>query len=982
MEKSDEDMLLNKKYVYLGASLFSAVILTSLSNQTVKADTTGNVTSTNGSVSTTTDKITPATTKTVSATTSDSTHITVATPTTSGVKPVDVAMIKPKATTISTASSNTTVNRPSTSTPATNAPMSGPTSTSKIAEPATVPTANKTVTSTSTINLNTGTTTATSSSPTALSKSTTSPNITDIKKSYTLPSNASDGTVVNFTDPFLNYMVKSEFGLKSTDSLTIGDVKNFDGSILNLVGDFYYGDMPSTVTSTYVTNFDGMQYLNYLPTGTEIALSVNVSSAQNSNADLTPMNGLNFESLDLFGNYSDPDYKEISLSQLSKLNISDVRELGLHGTGSIAINDGINNQELKMIAPILVEIANKGGAVYLGNSSITDFSPLDGIDKTKPAYLNIINNVYDPSPVYAVDKQPISFTAEHITGLYGTDLSSGYNYSSSVSAGNLTDDDLEHVSGDEYKLFNADTSEKNLVYGYLNDYSKSDSYIHTTYGNVSFIYAGTMARPIIWEEHPNVTLNYENEDGSPIMVNGSDLVKVVNGATIGDSYDLTADAKLAGYIFMSDPYILKGTYSQDPQIIDLKFKANPVVASPTSEPTIATAVATNSVPITRSNINLKVLAVSDKPVYTYDLTGKPTGKKVILTDTTIKESAEINGTLYYKIESGKWVLADGFNTYTTDNGIAKTFDGSYTPLVDSAGETSDLTLGPNTSWKYDKVVEIKGSKYYEIGTNNFLAVDKSLSFIPVSGMSLTVRDAAVIYDSKGEKIGKILPSGSDWKTDGITVIEGIPMYHVGTNEWVDVQSVNTYQPTSFTYHNIYSTYIYNSNGQMTMEMLDAKSSWKVDRIVYINGSRFYRVGVNEYVMDYANDTSSSMGVFISIAKATVHIANETHLYDERGAELAKTVSAGGILSTDGYENIGGKMMYRVGNNEFVSFKDLQLYTVEKDVVSVAVNTQLYDSKGQLLDVFLPMNSSWRCDKIVTIGGHKYIRVATDEFVKE
>lgn len=435
MEKSDEDMLLNKKYVYLGASLFSAVILTSLSNQTVKADTTGNGTSTNGSVSTTTDKITPATTKTVSATTSDSTHITVATPTTSGVKPVDVAMIKPKATTISTASSsvgtNTTVNRPSTSTPATNTPMSGSTSTSKVAEPATVPTANKTVTSTSTINLNTGTTTATSSSPTALSKSTTSPNITDIKKSYILPSNASDSTVVNFTDPFLNYMVKSEFGLKSTDSLTIGDVKNFDGSILNLVGDFYYGDMPSTVTSTYVTNFDGMQYLNYLPTGTEIALSVNVSSAQNSNADLTPMNGLNFESLDLFGNYSDPDYKEISLSQLSKLNISDVRELGLHGTGSIAINDGINNQELKMIAPILVEIANKGGAVYLGNSSITDFSPLDGIDKTKPAYLNIINNVYDPSPVYAVDKQPISFTAEHITGLYGTDLSSGYNYSSS-----------------------------------------------------------------------------------------------------------------------------------------------------------------------------------------------------------------------------------------------------------------------------------------------------------------------------------------------------------------------------------------------------------------------------------------------------------------------------------------------------------------------------------------------------------------------
>ncbi|KAE9561622.1 SLAP domain-containing protein [Companilactobacillus bobalius] len=979
-------MLLNKKCVYLGASLFSAVTLASLSNQTVKADTTGDNASTTSTTSTTSNKVTSATTEPVSATTSNTTQVAVAHSTTSGIKPASATLVTPKSTTISTVSptteTNATTSKPVTLTAEASTTVSGSALTSnKATEPATVPTTSKPVTSTSTINLNRGATTTTPVSPMLATKSTTSSStITPTSaSSYTLPNNVSDSTEVNFTDPFLNYMVKSEFGLKSTDPLTVSDVKNFGGNILNLVGDFYYGNMPNTVTNTYVTSFDGMQYLNYLPAGTDVALSVNVSSAPTSNLDLTPMNGLKFESLDLFGNYSDPAYKEISLSQLSKLNISDVDELGLHGTGSIAINDGINNQELKMIAPTLVEIANKGGAIYLGNSSITDFSPLNGIDKTKPAYLNIINNVYDPNPVYAVDKQPISFTAEHVTGLYGTDLSSGYNYSSSVPAEDLDDGDLEHVSGDEYKLVNADSSAKNLVYGYLNDYSKSDSYIHTTYGNVSFIYAGTMARPIIWQAHPTVTLNYENEDGSPIAVNGSDLTKVVDGTTIGDSYDLTADTNLAGYTFVGDPYALKGTYSQDPQVIDLKFRANPVVTPLVNG---VTTTAAKPISITRGDVDLNVLAVSNKPVYTYDSTGKPTGKEVILTDTTIKESAEINGDLYYKIGPDEWVLADEFNPYTTDDGIAKTFDESYTPLVDSTGKTIDLTLGPSTFWKYDKVVEIKGNKYYEVGTNNFLAIDKSLPFIPVSDLNLTVKDAAVVYDSKGEKVGKVLPSSSNWRTDGIAVIGGIPMYHVGANEWVDAQSVNTYQPVNFIYHNIYSTYIYNRDGQMTMEMLSPKTSWKVDRIVYINGSRFYRVGVNEYVMDYTTDTSSSMGVFISTPESKVHVAKEAHLYDERGAALTKTVSAGSILSTDGYENIGGQMMYRVGNDEFVSFKDLQSYTVEKNVVSVAVNTPLYDSKGELLDVFLPMNSLWRCDKIVTIGGHRYIRVATDEFIKE
>ncbi|HIY91480.1 SLAP domain-containing protein [Companilactobacillus sp. HBUAS56275] len=988
-------MLLDKKYIYLGASLFSAAILASLSTQNAKADTTSVSPSTTDPASSVTDKTSTDPTKSndTSVTASNTTQVVVAKPTTSGVKPVSATLVTPETTTISTASTasptlsttpTSTVATPST-TAATTSTVTGSSTTSgstasttpsSTTTSSTSPVKSSSITTSTTINLTGGPTTTPETKP-------TTPSTTAPTGPYALPSNVTDNTVVNFTDPFLNYMVKKEFGLQSTDPLTVATIKGFSGNILNLVGDFYYGNMPKSVTSTNVTSFDGMQYLSYLPSSTEIALTVNVSSDSTSNPDLTPMNGLKFESFDLFGNYSDPLYKEIPLSQIPKLNISNVDELGFHGDGDIAANAGLNNKELAMMAPTIVELANKGAAIYIGNSSITDFSPLNGIDQTKNSYINVINNVYDPTPVHAVVKQPISFTATHIEGLYGNDLSTGYDYSTSVPAADLSENNLEHISGDEYKLSNADPSSNLLTYGYLNDYSKSDSYIHTTYGTVTFIYAGTMARPILWQDHPNVTLNYENEDGSPIITNGTRLTKVANGTTIGDAYDLTSDAQLAGYKFVGDLDSLKGNYTQDPQVIDLRFKADPVVTPPVTTPTTtpSTAVSNKPASITRSDVDLPVLAVSAKPVYTYDSTGTPTGKQVVLTDTTIKESANINGDLYYQIGPDEWVLADSYNPYVAETGVVKTLDGAYTSLVDSTGSKISSTLGPNTSWKYDRIVEIKGSKYYEVGTNNFLAVDSSLPFKPVSDLRLTVRDAAVVYDSKGQRVGKILSSNSDWRTDGIAVIGGIPMYHVGSNQWIYAQDVNTYQPADFTYHNVYLTNIYTSDGQMTMKMLGAETLWKVDRIVYINGTKYYRVGSDEYIKDYASSTTSSEGVFIPAEKSVVHIAGEARLYNEKGDSLAESLAANSSWQTDGYENIGGQMMYRVGKDEFVSFSDLKPYTLSKDIISVAVNTPLYDSKGALLDVFLPSGSLWRYDRTTTIGGHEYVRVAADEFVR-
>ncbi|MBL3531383.1 SLAP domain-containing protein [Companilactobacillus zhachilii] len=137
----------NKKFIYLGATLFSAMLLTTLSSQTAKAATTGDTTSTT----------TQASTAPQSTTTSSTTTTTSATP-------VSTASSTPTSSTTSTPSTTTssTMSTPSTTT---TAPSTATSSTSS------TPSATTTAPSTSST---TGTTTTTPSTTTTTSTPTTS----------------------------------------------------------------------------------------------------------------------------------------------------------------------------------------------------------------------------------------------------------------------------------------------------------------------------------------------------------------------------------------------------------------------------------------------------------------------------------------------------------------------------------------------------------------------------------------------------------------------------------------------------------------------------------------------------------------------------------------------------------------------------------------------------------------------------------------
>jgi len=902
-------MLLNKKGVYIGATLFSAVILTSLSEQTVKADATTSSTSTstaalsNSTTATTTqsgsDPVATALVSSPTATTSTGTS-TASTPSsvTTTAAPTSVASTSTDSTTstgtstVSTSSSGaaptsstgtasvspttsttgtSTVSTPSSGTTPTSSTSTAPTSSTSTVSSSTTATSapasgTSTVAPSSQTTTSTAATSGTSSTgissqgssipittPTGTPTTTTPSTTTTTTTSYAIPSDITDSTVVPITDPTLATLVKVGLGLKPTDPITVGDIKGYTKAVTLGVNELSYAlSTPSLSSLTEpeypaVESLAGIQYLKLLPSDM-ISLTVRLASDANANPDLTPLDGIKLNGLELIGNFSNPAAKEIDVNQITKLDVPTYGDVTFFGDSNY---NGINNQELKTLAPWIIAYSNNGqkdNALSLNGNDVTDYSPLKDIDRNDVFEINDNGGAYDPTPIYAVTGQPIKFTSQPVLGLDGEDLASGYHFTSTVPAGKAADDDLINLGNDQYEIENPDTTAKVLTYGdvgftpqYNPTYSM-DALTYKTYGTDPFINILIHAQPLIWQAHPNVTIAYEDSTGKPILSKGVPLTKTVDGVNIGDSFDLTADSKLAGYTLKSAPSTLKGAYTQNPQIVTLEYTKNPVVDSGSSS---TSSSSTSTKPTTTKPVEPK----SSEPVKLFDIQGDPTGEDSILVDMGVKATATIDGKLYYQVGYGQLVLASYFNsTRSVPAGIVRTF-GSETKLVDSNGKTLSYQLAPNTGWKYDKIVTINGADYYQVATDEFLSVASSVPFTPVTApTNVNITQKSPIYNSQGQSLKTTLPKGTSWATDGCAIINGVKMYRVATDEWIPATGISAYEPVTTTYSTSKSTTLYDIDGKPVDRYLPANTSWKVDQIIMIDGQKYYRVATNEYVL--------------------------------------------------------------------------------------------------------------------------------------
>ena len=847
-------MLTNKKCVYLGATIVSALVLTVLSGQTVKADTTTNNQITNNQTTTLAPatKVVPTATKTNVATDDDTTKGQTAV---SSVNDPSNSTAKSQGDSTATTSTNDNSSNDSSDSSlkgnslnqSSTAVATNSTSESSTNDVNASSTTDQTATNTNSDNSSTNTSsTATDNDSnetvvqdmngvsidlsnasmkgiylddkTDIYSNLAIPdkpvvgqtNITNDTNSYALPDNLTDTTVVKFADSYLAGLVKQGLGLKSTDNITVGDIKNFKGAILNIDGTVISnglgkGEM-SSKDVTPIESLDGMQYLQLLPNNI-VSFTGTLASDAKANPSLAPLYGLKLSELNLFGNYSDGTMKEINISQIPKLTMAichDMLNEVITPTNSIDNQlslsgdepfNGLTNDELKTVAPWIEQNSKKEspqgvrgflGDIYFMNSTIDDYSPLKDIltDNYTVATFETNGMKYDPTPVYGVKGQPLIFKADPIYNDYGLEFENPNDFRT-YNVPDPTFYPVKSLGNNTYELDNPDTSLNMLIYGY--PFLSPDE--NKPQGFYSPLLTATMhSQPLIWQDHPNVTIEYVDQNGNPIMSNGVPLTKTVNGNLIGDSFDLTKEASLNGYTLLSPTTSLQGKYEQAPQVIKLSYKENPVPVSASNDEVNPTTVNTLATPIT---IIPKVIGT----VSLHDLTGAETGKDLVVngSEITISATAMINGQEYYQI-GNKWVRADDFDIVETDElGYVRIYN-EVANLINSDGQLLTRELGPNTGWKFNRIVSIDDNDFYQVATNEFVSVDSGVPYIPINAKTdVNLTKPAELYDSQGPDLDKSLPTKTSWRTDSYAKIDNVKMYRVATDEWIPADTLDVVQ---------------------------------------------------------------------------------------------------------------------------------------------------------------------------------------------
>lgn len=881
-------MLTNKKCMKLGTTIISALVLTSLSGQTVDAATTSTSTSSTTTPTTattetvsptvTTSVITAPTTSTTGSTTGSTTSGTTSeTPTTSSstttpatTSTATTTSTTPTTSTSSASTTNTTGTTASTGTTSGTTTAPSTTTTSTPTTSTTNPTTSSTTGTSSTAT--TGTSTASSSAsgstagatlpasslpvsvPTALPGGQT--NVTADTGEYKLPANLTDSTVVDFSDATLAGMVRQALGLKSTDPITVGDIKNYQPLTVTLTLD--EGQYLAKTTGTsYVAqadyvpieSLDGMQYLQLLPHDT-ISFTGRLGSDANANPSLEPMYGIKLNQLELIGNYSDNSKKEINVSQIAKLETP-------IGSAYFAGDDGFNgitNDELKTLAPWVIQFSNDstGGSLVMNGNTISDFSPLGGINRNTHFSINTTGGVYDPTTVYGVVGQPMQFTSTPVKGLDGEDVSSNYGFT--MNTASPAYGDLTAKGNDTYVIQNPTGSYDELVYGdsgfdpkYNPTYNLGGVLVKQ-YGTTQWINNMIHAQPVVWQTGPSVEIKYTNSDGTPILnADGQPLTKTVTGTTIDDSFDLSGDTAVDGYTLETPTPTLQGKYTQDPQTITLTYKAIPKSTYTGTTGSGSTTTTTPSTPTTPPTSDDEVQ--SRIPITVNSLSGPQTGENELLASLGVKATTTINGQKFYQVGYGQWVEASSFtDTEFSKPGTVRTFNNTV-DLVDSSGKEIGRVVSPSSGWKYSKIVKIDGNDYYQVATNEFVPVKSGIPYTAVpETTSVGITSSTPIYNSKGESIGTTLPANTSWRTDSYATINGEKMYRIATDEWIPASSLTTYQPISSTYTTKGEIPLYDHTGKLIGKTLAPGTSWKTDQLATINGREYYRVATNEYVL--------------------------------------------------------------------------------------------------------------------------------------
>ena len=362
------------------------------------------------------------------------------------------------------------------------------------------------------------------------------------------------------------------------------------------------------------------------------------------------------------------------------------------------------------------------------------------------------------------------------------------------------------------------------------------------------------------------------------------------------------------------------------------------------------------------------------------------------------------------------------SVHAAESGLTGTIRRGGNALYDGNGNLIPDSSLPNfTSWKLGSSFNKDGVTYYQVGNNEYAAADgmdivgadnkvqnnvTTDSRLTLDNPVATIQQGGgTVYDINGNATGRVLSVGSAWKVSNPhVVIGGKTYYQVSGSEYIistgsslsDIStSTSTNNSSSVSTQSKavgtlgYSVKVVDINGNATGVVLPAGSSWQLGKLVSIQGNNYYKVATNEYALAIAfkttsgNSTDSSDNSNAEIAKVNTTVtigANETAIVNDSGVATGNHLSAGTSWKVDQIKVVGGFRYYRVATNQWVK----RTYVPADNSITVTLigSQKVYDTSTNSMTRSLPNGSSWKVSKVFVNSKNIYWgRVSSNEWVK-
>lgn len=238
----------------------------------------------------------------------------------------------------------------------------------------------------------------------------------------------------------------------------------------------------------------------------------------------------------------------------------------------------------------------------------------------------------------------------------------------------------------------------------------------------------------------------------------------------------------------------------------------------------------------------------------------------------ISNMYSINGNPYYRVAVNEYVPVAAVNLNQTTN-IPSTTKKTGTLLaaakvVDANGQATGITLPAGSAWQLGNSVNLGGTYYYAVATNEFIPV----SLVHVNGThaadkpstpdtngtanpvntTVNLYNASQVLDDNGNDTGKTLPANSSWHADQTKTMHNYLYYRVAPNQWVTnggyygSEHIFSNGPVDVTLTK--DVQLYNTETNTMTRTLAKGTSWKVVQSVQnYNGQFFIQVSSNEWI---------------------------------------------------------------------------------------------------------------------------------------